>query len=134
METLSQIVSAYGGPQASLSDLRICFIFLVGFAGFLRCDELIHIQRRDITVFHDHMIIHIPHRKNDQYNEGHNVFIASSSKATCPVALTKRYLGLLPRNPDQSLVYRLSYSRQGYMAQKHAISYSRVREMFLSSL
>lgn len=58
VETLSQIVSAYGGPQASLSDLRICFIFLVGFAGFLRCDELIHIQRRDITVFHDHMIIH----------------------------------------------------------------------------
>lgn len=84
VETLSQIVSAYGGPQASLSDLRICFIFLVGFAGFLRCDELIHIQRRDITVFHDHMIIHIPHRKNDQYNEGHNVFIASGHMSSCP--------------------------------------------------
>lgn len=134
LETLSQIVSKYGGPQASLPDLRICFIFLVGFAGFMRCDELIHIQRKHISIFHDHMEIFIPHRKNDQYNEGHKVFIASSSKATCPVAITNRYLKVLPQNSDQSLVCRLSYSRHGYIAQKHAISYSRVREILLDSL
>ena len=42
VDTLSQIISKYGGSRASLSDLRVCFIFLVGFAGFMRSDELTH--------------------------------------------------------------------------------------------
>ena len=77
VDTLSQIILKFGGPQALLSDLRICFIFLVGFAGFMRCDELIHIQRKHVHVFDTRMEINIPHRKNDQYN--HKVYIASSS-------------------------------------------------------
>ena len=127
VDTLSQIVSKYGGSRASLSDLRVCFIFLVGFAGFMRSDELIHIQRKHISIFHDHMEIYIPRRKNDQYNLGHKVFISRSSKDTCPVAISSRYLKLLPQNPDQSLVCRLSYSRHGYIPHQQAISYSRVR-------
>ena len=99
----------------------------------MRSDELIHIQRKHISI-HDHMEIYIPRRKNDQYNLGHKVFISRSSKDTCPVAISSRYLKLLPQNPDQSLVCRLSYSRHGCIAHQQAISYSRVREIFLSAL
>ena len=80
------------------------------------------------------MEIYIPRRKNDQYNLGHKVFISRSSKDTCPVTISSSYLKLLPQNPDQSLVCRLSYSRHGYIAHQQAISYSRVREIFLSAL
>jgi integrase len=132
VDTLSQIILKFGGPQALLSDLRICFIFLVGFAGFMRCHELIHIQRKHVHVFDTGMEINIPHRKNDQYN--HKVYIASSSYDTCPVVITRRYLKVLPQNSEQSLVCWLSYSRHGYVAQKCAISYSRVREILLDSL
>jgi integrase len=132
VDTLSQIILKFGGPQALLSDLRICFIFLVGFAGFMRCHELIHIQRKHVHVFDTRMEINIPHRKNDQYN--HKVYIASSSYDTCPVVITRRYLKVLPQNSEQSLVCWLSYSRHGYVAQKCAISYSRVREILLDSL
>lgn len=134
VDALTQIVQKFGGPQASLPDLRLCFIFLVGFMGFMRCDELIHIQRKHVLVFRDHMEIIVPHRKNDQYNHGHKVFIAGSSKITCPVAITRRYLEVLPKSSDQSLVCRLFHSRQGHSAHKRAISYSRVREIILDAL
>ena len=48
VDTLSQIISKYGASRASLSNLGVCFIFRVGFAGFLRSDELIHTQRKHI--------------------------------------------------------------------------------------
>ena len=70
----------------------------------MRCDELIHIQRKHVHVFDTRMEINIPHRKNDQYNQGHKVYIASSSNDTCPVAITRRYLKVLPQNSEQSLV------------------------------
>jgi hypothetical protein len=48
--------------------------------------------------------------------------------------ITRRYLKVLPQTSEQSLVCRLSYSRPDYVAQKCAISYSRVREILLDSL
>lgn len=134
LDTLREIVLKFGTVRASLSDLRLCFIFLVGFAGFLRCDELIHIQRKHVHVLEDHMEIFIPSRKNDKYNAGHRVFIAKTSHITCPVDITLRYLHLLPSCSDQFLLCRLTCTRKGYVAQKRAISYSRVREIMLQAL
>lgn len=54
----------------------------------------------------------------NQYNEGHKVFIASSSNATCPVAITNRYLNVLPKNLLSSRLYsseacNILFSRAG---------------------
>jgi len=38
------------------------------------------------------MVIKIPHSKTDQLRKGDEVIIASSGKATCPVAYLERYL------------------------------------------
>lgn len=134
LDTLKKIAQKFGTASASLSDLRLCFIFLIGFAGFLRCDELIHIQRKHVHVLKDHMEIFFPSRKNDKYNAGHRVYIAKTSNITCPVDITRRYLQLLPNCPDQFLVCRLTSTKRGHVAQKRAISYSRVRELLLQAL
>ena len=80
------------------------------------------------------MQIQIPHRKNDQYNVGHNVHIVRTFTDTCPVTITARYLEVLPNKLEQSLVCRLSYTRHGHKAQIHPISYSCVREILLATL
>ena len=55
LDTLKKIAETFNGPNASLSDLRVCFIFLIGFSGFLRCDKLIHIQRKHIRILDAHI-------------------------------------------------------------------------------
>ena len=131
---MKKIAEKCNGLNASLSDLRACFTFLIGFSGFLRCYELIHIQRKHIRILYAHMEIFIPSRENDKCNEGHTIFIAKTSNITCPVAITVKYLQFLPISSDQFLVCRLTYSHKGHIAQKHAISYTRVREIMLHSL
>lgn len=131
LDVITRVCEKYHSVGCSLSNLRICFIFVIAFAGLMRCDEIIHITRRDISMFSDHMTLFCPKRKNDQYRRGHTVFIARSNKITCPVDITEKLLCCLPRSPDQSLVCRFSSSGSPL---KPSISYSRVREIFRETL
>ena len=36
--------------------------------------------------------------KNDQHREGHTAFLAISGEVTCPVAVTERFVKLLPQS------------------------------------
>lgn len=131
LNVITRVCEKFHSVGCSLSNLRICFIFVMAFAGLLRCDEIIHITRRDIAMFGDHMEIFCPKRKNDQYRRGHTVFLARSNKITCPVTITEKLLCCLPRSLDQSLVCSLSSSGSPL---KSSISYSRVREIFRETL
>ena len=61
-----KVAELFNSPQASLSSLRICFIFVTAFAGLMRCDEVIRVTRRDVAVFCDHMTIFCAKRKKGQ--------------------------------------------------------------------
>ncbi|EDO47029.1 predicted protein [Nematostella vectensis] len=81
LEAAKHIASFYQAYD-SLAVLRFLFIVFVGYAGFLRADELLKIKVSDITIKDDHMLIQVPKRKNDQFREGHSILISRSNKIT----------------------------------------------------
>ena len=73
---LIQDIARHYQSTSTLAVVRFLFILLVGYAGFLRRDELLNLQVSDISIFDAYMSIHVPERKNDKYREGHTVSIA----------------------------------------------------------
>ena len=65
-EILSTLVSKFGQPDASLSDIRTLCACLLGFAGFFRFDELAKLCELDIVVCKEHIEIFIESSKTDQ--------------------------------------------------------------------
>lgn len=115
--------------SSRLSNIRICFIFVIAFAGLMRCDEIIHVARMHVFMYEDHITIFCPKKKNDQLARGHSCYLARSDKITCPVSITQKLLATLPANPDQFLVCRLSSCPL-----KPALSYTPVLELFRDTL
>jgi integrase len=76
LSIIQLVVDRFNKPLALVQDMRICFIFVIGFAGLLRCNEIIGITRDHIVLHSDHMTIFVPQRKNDQYKKGHTVYIS----------------------------------------------------------
>ena len=77
--------------MASLYNIRLVVICLLAFAGFLRFDELTKLVRSHAKVENDMLKLFIQSSKTDQYRDGAWI-VASSRKATCPVAMMNRYL------------------------------------------
>ena len=75
-----------------LSDLRLATACLMGFAGFLRSDELINLWPCDITIDAEMMSMKIVQSKTDQLQQGHSVVVARTGMSTCPVAMLEQYL------------------------------------------
>ena len=82
----------YNKADASLDDIRVLFTLSVGYAGFMRIDEIISVRVKDIQFHSDHMTIFVPKRKNDQHRNSHSVDVAMSGKISCPVLLAKKLI------------------------------------------
>ena len=91
-EILSNLVTRFGGSDASLADVRTLTICLLGFAGFLRYDELTRIKETDIVICPQHVEIFIESSKTDQLRDGAWVVIARTKSSLCPVAMLERYM------------------------------------------
>ena len=52
---LEQLVSKFAGKEAPLSDIRIVTVCLIGFAGFLRFNEIANLKEGYVQVFDEHM-------------------------------------------------------------------------------
>ena len=48
---VTKVAKTFNTPQASLSNLRTCFIFINAFAGPMRCDVVIRHQQRSYFYF-----------------------------------------------------------------------------------
>ena len=117
---------------SNLDDMRTLFVVLVGYAGFLRVNEILNIQVRHITIEREYMQIFLPKRKNDQFRQGQQLHIARSHKKTCPVAITECLLSNLPDDKDSPnlVVRRIIHTKHGKRFHPHlGISYSRIRDI-----
>ena len=119
---LRPLDDTFNTANASLSDLRTCFIFVVSFVSLLRYDELIHITCRNVGISPGHMTIFCPNEKTTSILKVIQYFSVVQEKS-CPVLITEKLFANLPNFPDQHLVCRLNISSNG-TAQKAAISYS----------
>ena len=134
---LEQLVRTHGGDDASLADLRLLFIVLVGYAGFLRISEILAMQVKHIEFLPEGMSIYLPKRKNDQFRLGSKVFIARSNNITCPVAISQRLLAILPDGSDSSnlVVRRIKLCKNvKTFHESRGISYTTAKELIKKGL
>jgi len=93
-EILTKLVDKFGQEDASLLNVRTLTVVLVGYAGFLRFDELSNLKESDVQILEEHMELFIESSKADQYRDGAWVVMARTPSKLCPVAMMERYQNL----------------------------------------
>ena len=93
-ETLKVLVHKYATTHATLADIRTLTIYLLGFAGSFRHNELAKIKECDLRCFKEHLVILVESSKIDQYQDGAVVVIARTGTEYYPVAMLEHYMRL----------------------------------------
>jgi integrase len=122
-----------------LKDLRIAAMMLLGYAGFLRYDELSSLKICDVVWCHSHIKLFIERSKTDQFREGAWVVIAPTGRPTCPVNMLHQYLkcaGISDLQSNDFLFRPITYLKSSglFTLRKGKVSYSRCREIFKEAL
>lgn len=137
-EIMLSLFRRFGSPDATLSDLRVLTLCVLGYTGFLRFGELAALRRCDFVFDTSFMRVFIERSKTDIYRDGAWVLIAATATSTCPVALCKRYFALANLSPcSQDYILRsLSFvSSEGLYKFRGSspLSYTRTREIVLAA-
>ena len=67
VEHIRVLMQHWCGPSATLMELQVVTLIVVGFTTFLRWDELSRLTARDIAVHDSHASVFIESRKNDHF-------------------------------------------------------------------
>ena len=65
---------------------------MLGFAGFLRINELLNVMLKHIKIQESHLEIAISKLKTDQHREGYVVYISRIKSEYCPVKIRILYI------------------------------------------
>ena len=76
----------------TLANLRITTISLLAFAGFLRCDEAMHIRACNVEITQERARSSLPRSKAGPFRQGSEVLVARTGTSNCLVAMLERYL------------------------------------------
>lgn len=140
-EILHLIVDKFAPVNASLIQLRLATMCLIGFAGFMRFSELVNIKRSDITIEEQFVSIFIRRSKTDKFQAGANVVIAATNSKCCPVSMLKRYLTQAQLIDSQEELYifsQMSFCKNDnsykFRPNNAKLSYTRAREILLDAL
>ena len=79
---------------------------MLGFAGFLRFQELANLKREDVAFNGAHVILHITSSKTDQLRDGASVLIARTANATCPVSMLQDYWDKTSSDVSENFLFR----------------------------
>ena len=113
-EILKNLVERFAPREASLSSIRVVTICLIGFAGFLRFNEIASLKETDVHLFLDHVELFIESSKTNQYRDGAWIIIACSGQNTCPVSMLERYMELTNTGSSpELLLFRGIYRKSG---------------------
>ena len=136
VEMLEAIV-ADAQQSGSLADLRLATACVLGFAGFLRFNELVNLRPSSMEVQDDILRIRIERSKTDQLRQGDEVLIARTRSSTCPVALLESYMKQTRMSwEDNRFLFRpIQKTKKGEMLRGSGqISYSCLRDLFRKKL
>ena len=125
VDLVTKVAEKFNTPQASISNLRTCFILIIAFAGLMRCDEVTRINKSHISIF---SVLSV---KMINVLKGISFILQGQARLHVLFPSLKKMLSKLPDNPVQHLVCRLSSKGT---ALQHSISYSRVREIFRATV
>jgi integrase len=78
---LNKIVIIYGHEYSRLSDIRICCMCLISYAGFLRFSELVHLRRSDIVINEISVNLFVQKSKTDRFQLKTLRFLTETKRA-----------------------------------------------------
>ena len=113
---------------------RFLAMVLIGFAGFLRCEEVLKIRRCDVAFHLSYVAIFIQQSKTDIYRNGRTILIARSGTSLDPVIHLFKYIGLagIPDDSQDYIFRRISTDNstqaQYLRTSQHHISYSTFKD------
>ena len=76
--------------NSDLLVLRDLALILIGYAGFLRFDELVELRCSDVKFKENYISVQILKSKTDIYRKGNKVLIAKGVSAACPYSMLKK--------------------------------------------
>lgn len=122
----------------NLADIRDLTMILIGYAGFLRFNEISELKCNDIVFYDDYLVLKIRKSKTDVYREGREVLIANGTSSACPYEMVKRYMSLseTDKNSDNYLFRPINKSKNVSKLLKtyKKLSYTRARECIVKKL
>ena len=136
VEMLEAIV-ADAHQSGTLMELRLATACVLGFAGFLRFNELVNLKPCNIKIQDDMLRIHIEHSKTDQLRQGDEVLIARTKSSVCPVSLLECYMKRAGISwEDHRFLFRpIQKTKRGEaLRESGQISYSCLRDLFRKKL
>ena len=105
---------------------------VLGFAGFMRTDEMLNLKIECIKFHKGYMTVFIPSSKTDQDRNGHTIHISAVSSLCCPVLILKNYIKLAGLKTGDYVIYKIVKTKKGHnVVGRHKLSYSRMRAVFL---
>jgi hypothetical protein len=106
---------------------------LLGFAAFLRWDDIMHVDLEIIVFESDHMKLFIEKSKTDQLRHGHWVVVAKIGGPLCTVGALQRWMGMtgIKKGP---LLRRVSRGPKGTLVSNNALSYTTFLENMRQAL
>ena len=132
-EMLGDMVQACQ-PDPSLGDLRLLAACLLGFAAFLRYDELAKLRCEDLLFTDAFLQVKIRSSKTDQYRQGDSVLVARTGKPTCPVNMVEQYMARGQLIGKSGLLFHPLTSDGKGLRSSGSLTYSRLRELLLGCL
>ena len=136
LEILGAMVSDTN-ENPTLANTRLTCACLLGFAGFLRFDELSKLQPTDLSIDTEKLTIRIRHSKTDQLRKGDELVISRSTANTCPVRMLERYMskGGIQLSDSRPLFRGITKTKTGEkLRTSGGLSYSRWRELLREKL
>lgn len=89
LESLLSVISAMG---LSIKDARDRALLLIGFAGAFRRSELVSLDRNDVRVTDQELILRLRRSKTDQIGSGRMISISPGQPPGCPVSALEFWL------------------------------------------
>lgn len=118
--------------------LRDLAMILIGFAGFLRFDELVELRCKDIQFHEQYLSIQIAKSKTDIYRAGNEILISKGVTSACPYSMLFKYKEKAGLNilSDEYLLRPVVRSRGNckLVHKNKKLSYTRTREIIISKL
>jgi hypothetical protein len=90
LASLRAICARFALPGSHIIDLQVAATLAFAYAGFFRYSDWSAVRIGDIRFESDHLSVHLPKRKNDQFRTGNDIIMARlPGDPSCPVRLTE---------------------------------------------
>ncbi|XP_060557719.1 uncharacterized protein LOC132718110 [Ruditapes philippinarum] len=136
-EMLKTLCALYQNSTDVL-ELRDLSMILIGYAGFLRFNELSNLLWKDVDFKIDHIVLKIQKSKTDIYRSGKEVLIAKGCSVACPYSMLQRYMTAAHLSViSDSYLFKPAFRSKGkssLIKLNKKLSYTRAKECIVKKL